>query len=52
MDADSSFLSGLLEDDELLYSGARDEGNTQNTSDYDVTMDFYIVQDSHEEQEL
>ena len=27
----------------MIVAGARDEGNTQNTSDYDTTMDLDVA---------
>ena len=43
MYSDSSFLPVVPEDHEVLFSGARYEENTQNTSYYDVTMDLDVA---------
>ena len=37
-----TFFPEVPEHYEVLYSGARYEANTQNTSDYDTTMDLYV----------
>ena len=43
MDSDSSFIPELSEDHEVLGAGARDEENTQKTSDYDTTIDLNVA---------
>ena len=43
LDSDSSFLPELPEDHEVLGAGARDEENTQKTSDYDTTIDLKVA---------
>ena len=43
LDSDSSFLPVLPEYHEVLGAGARDEENTQKTSEYDTTMVLYVA---------
>ena len=43
LDPDSSFLPEVPEDHEVLGAEARDEENTQKTSDYDTTMDLDVA---------
>ena len=43
MDADSSSLPEVPEDYEVLCTVARDEKNTQKTSEYDTTMDLDVA---------
>ena len=43
LDADSICIPEVSEDHELLGAGARDEENTQKTSDYDTTMELDVV---------
>ena len=43
MDVYSSFLPEVPEDRGVLCAGARYEGNTQKTSDYDTTMDLDVA---------
>ena len=43
LDADSSFLPEVPEYQEVLGAGAREEGNTQKTSDYNTTINLDIA---------
>ena len=43
MDLDSSFLLEVTEYNEVLGEEARNEENTQKTSDYDTTMDLDVA---------
>ena len=43
MDTDSSFLTKIPKDHKVLGAGYINEGDTQKTSDYDITMDLYVA---------
>ena len=43
LDSDSSFLPEVPEDHKVIGEGARDEENTQKTSDYDMIMDLDVT---------